>query len=496
MSKVKNATESLCASQSKGALRDRSRLMAKNAPKVIDSANVPLVEVVGKVAVPVTEWRIVPPGVACPPGCEYKMNMATGTNMIRVLQPGASSERPGREALVATPSRNVELPKSPLKRKKKEATKEGTSSTQLQVKKAKRDPMAEQFREIILAWEKAPVSEKVKRMLSEILPCSLGEFSDKRHKFQQDVVEAVAGIMAEAEAAFTKEISDARAQQDEAARDKPLREKEVSEATVRVEAAKLETQRLKVKLADSAVAFRAKTASLAEAEEAKKLDAQKSQEAEKKKGDFETALQDLNFLKTISAEEAEAHEKLHELVKLLKKHQFEEAVMISLPVALAKVPETRGKFDLMTIAQLEDEIGKRASEQESILIAAEPGQEKCRAAVQEAQEHLDRARAEQRVAAKSFDTASKHQATCEEALTETQKAMCSLASLLKRLESAAYAAEAELEVFHQGPMETFKTLRERTAPAPVVEEEVVASLAVEEHAIEVQEAEVPAVAAC
>lgn len=141
-------------------------------------------------------------------------------------------------------------------------------------------------------------------------------------------------------------------------------------------------------------------------------------------------------------------------------------------------------------------MAKKASEQEALLVAAGPEQEKCEATVREAQEHLDKARAEQRAAAKSFDTASKQQAACEEALTVAQTAMRSLASSVKRLENVAYAAEAELEVFHQGPMETFRRLRERTAPMPVVEEERVALLAVEEQPMEVREAEVSAVAAC
>merc|ERR1719353_2660035 len=115
--------------------------------------------------------------------------------------------------------------------------------------------------------------------------------------------------MADAEAAFNKEINDTRAQQEEAAKEKPLREKEAAEATANAEAAKAETQRLKVLLAESAIAFRSRTDSLADAVEAKKLDAQKSQEATKKKADFEIALEDLVFLKTIALDEPEAKKK-------------------------------------------------------------------------------------------------------------------------------------------------------------------------------------------
>lgn len=120
MLKLKNAPENHHPTRRKEALRDRSRLMLKNIQETCHSAKVPIVQVVRGVAVPVAEWRIVPDGVACPRGCEFKMDMEKGTNMIRVLQPTSSGDRP---CLVLTPSGNLEAPKvgnSLLKRKRVE----------------------------------------------------------------------------------------------------------------------------------------------------------------------------------------------------------------------------------------------------------------------------------------------------------------------------------------------------------------------------------------
>lgn len=47
----------------------------------------PTVRVVAGVAVPASEWRQVPKGVACPRGCEFRMDLTQGVNMIRTLQP-------------------------------------------------------------------------------------------------------------------------------------------------------------------------------------------------------------------------------------------------------------------------------------------------------------------------------------------------------------------------------------------------------------------------
>eukprot|EP00427_Karlodinium_veneficum_P030201 CAMPEP_0169188632 /NCGR_PEP_ID=MMETSP1016-20121227/3560_1 /TAXON_ID=342587 /ORGANISM="Karlodinium micrum, Strain CCMP2283" /LENGTH=221 /DNA_ID=CAMNT_0009264669 /DNA_START=157 /DNA_END=822 /DNA_ORIENTATION=- len=52
------------------------------------------VHVVNGIAVPTSEWRMVPPGVACPRGCEYRMDLATGKNMIRLL-PSRTDRREG-----------------------------------------------------------------------------------------------------------------------------------------------------------------------------------------------------------------------------------------------------------------------------------------------------------------------------------------------------------------------------------------------------------------
>eukprot|EP00928_Gymnodinium_smaydae_P071635 TRINITY_DN55174_c0_g1_i1.p1 TRINITY_DN55174_c0_g1~~TRINITY_DN55174_c0_g1_i1.p1 ORF type:complete len:228 (-),score=26.14 TRINITY_DN55174_c0_g1_i1:128-751(-) len=58
--------------------------MLKNNPE-ISSTQVAVVKVIRGVAVPTAEWCIVPKGVACPPGCEYRMCVSSGVNMIRLV---------------------------------------------------------------------------------------------------------------------------------------------------------------------------------------------------------------------------------------------------------------------------------------------------------------------------------------------------------------------------------------------------------------------------
>jgi hypothetical protein len=368
--------------------------------------------------------------------------------------------------------------------------KEILSSPQ-RVKKPKRDLAAEklneQLGEVVAALHQVDVSGEVAKMLSSVVPLSLGELSEQRHPFQKRVVEGIASLLLDAEAALKKEVADNRATRDEAAVDKPTREKAAVDAEEKLNSKIAEVQSAKVALAGKAMAFRAARTALAEAEQAKVLDGQVAQDAEKKKSDFVAALEDLTALKSAPAQDAEGRKRNSELMSLLKKHKFEESMMIALPAALAKAPEARGQFDSMVIGQLEAELAKNISEQDKILADAVPGQEKCTSAIKQAQDAFDAARGEQRSSAKIFDTLSKEQADLTEASAGAQKAVRDIVTVLKKHDKALHNAEVEVEIFEQGPRETFKALCERTTPPPVVEDE-------DDAAAPMEEVEVPVVA--
>merc|ERR1719258_917149 len=337
-------------------------------------------------------------------------------------------------------------------------------------------------------------------MLDSVLPFSLGEYSDQRHRFQEQVVEAIGSILGEAEAALKQDVTDKRSQRDAASAEKPLRESEAAEAANALEAKIAEVHRLKVILAEKATAFRAAKASLAAAEEAKVEDGQKVRETEKKKVDFVGATEHLNFLKAASSDDADGRKKKSELMALLKKYKFEESMMIALPAAFSKAPDARGQFDHMAINQLEGEIAKFVAEIDAVLAAAAPGQAKCEEAIKAAAEQLASAKGEQRVAAKAFDVASKEQADCEAASATAQKAVRSNAQLSKKLEKSLNDAEVEVELFEQGPRQTFKELCERTTPPPAMEAEdeenmVTTPAKADEDLLPVAEPEVPVIAA-
>lgn len=328
----------------------------------------------------------------------------------------------------------------------------------------------QQLQDVMVALSKAPISAEVTSMLESVVHLSLGEYSDQRHPFQERAIDAIEDILNEAETVLRKDVVDVKSQRDKAVSDKAQLEKDSEEASCLSKAKAEEVRGSKADLAQKARAFRAATKSLAEAEDLRRIDGKKMQEAENKKGDFEVALGDLVSLKTSQQEGDETSRRTENLMKFLNKYNWCESMLIALPAALAKAPDARGRFDVIALEQLEGELGKLIGEQKEIIVAAAPSQEKCDAAVREAQSSLANAVADQITSAKKIEETAEAAKTCEAAEAAAQKGLRNVNQQAKRLEASLNVAEVEVELFEQGPRQIFKQLKGRSTPAPIVEE--------------------------
>merc|ERR1712050_582431 len=196
---------------------------------------------------------------------------------------------------------------------------------------------------------------------------------------------------------------------------------------------------------------------------------QKGNDAEKKKEELTAAVENLTVLKAALPETADVQKRLCNLIEMLNKYKFDESMLIALPSALGKAPDARGRFDLIAISQLESKIDEMVAEQAAILAAAAPGQAKCDAAIKQATDCFTAARSGQMEAAKVFDVASKELAACEAIHKSAQRAVRDHAQSLGRLEKALRNADSDLEIFQEGPLDTFRQLCGRVT-VPVVEE--------------------------
>jgi hypothetical protein len=315
------------------------------------------------------------------------------------------------------------------------------------------------------------MAPELRDMLATILPLTLGEVKDERHRFQQQLVQGIAKMLKDIEATLKQQVADKKLECEAAAVERNLCDSEASEAAgnLRVQAA--ETYRLKVALAEKAKAFRMARSALAEVDQVKTLEERKCKNAEKKKSDCAKALENLRALQTVAPQDADSSEKAMDLIEMLKTYKFDDSMLIAAPAALRKDPNARGQFDLFAISLLETQLGKLAAEQDETLTASAPVQARLEAAIKQAQAHLAVTKSEQQLAAKSFDAAFRQQATCEAADKAAKMALCSIALMIKDIDKALSTAEVELEAFQQGPQEIFKELCERSTP-PSVETEL------------------------
>merc|ERR1719387_3264080 len=114
------------------------------------------------------------------------------------------------------------------------------SSPQRQPKKAKKDPLAEklqqQLLEVSASLSQANTTKELEKMIEIVLPLSLGEFSDQRHKFQEQVVDGIGSLLDEVEASLKQAVAEKKSQRDEAAAEKPQRESEAADAASKLQA--------------------------------------------------------------------------------------------------------------------------------------------------------------------------------------------------------------------------------------------------------------------
>jgi hypothetical protein len=251
-----------------------------------------------------------------------------------------------------------------------------------------------------------------------------------------------------------------------------------------LDAKKAEVQGLKRRLAADALAFRSAKKAVQDAEEEKNKQEFELNASRKKQDEYNTMLGQLDFLKDALPEESDAQAKGAALLALVQKHAFEDSMLIALPSALRKSPDSRGQFDKLTIDGLQIELNKRIAFLDVAIGSFAPIEKENAAAMEKARETLNVSNQKLRDSAKAFQTADAEQEMCTGVAADALKTARDMASNLRRTIKVCDSSEAELEVFRAGPLETFQSCRNIAKPKPEVvqvDEELVESVG---HAVE------------
>jgi hypothetical protein len=310
-----------------------------------------------------------------------------------------------------------------------------------------------------------------KEILIEVLPFSLGEYAERRHKFQESVVSTIGQVLKELEDGFAGGVKAALTEVEKFTLDEPRKQAGAAEAQKDSEEKRLTEKNAKDSLVVAAVDFRASRKALQDAEIA-----QQSAQAAIKVA--QTSAQELESMKAMMQdldnfpETPEAEQKILALIAMLKTYDFEQSMLVALPSTLGKSKEARGRFGDIVINGLADELQRRFAEQDSLVKSAEDELAKHAAAVAGAQDQFQKAQDNQLDTAEAWEGASKELAAALAAATTAQKTLNASAANLRKLTKAQNIAEAELDVFRQDALATFERLRQQIEPQQEPEEPI------------------------
>jgi len=309
-------------------------------------------------------------------------------------------------------------------------------------------------------------SEEVKAMLAACLSECLQVPKEKRHAYQVTVLNMVGEVLADVESGIKKEIEAAETRVAGAATTKVEREaaQVATQGEADTAAASLETK--KTASSDAVVAVKAAKTALSEAEhEQKQGDADYAAAAGKKEA-LELGIT-LHYipLKEGTATPADAKKSIAALKKLGETYDL-GSVLVAVPSALTKAPDTRGDFDHLVLAEFDKLIETKLGELVATLAVGEPAVQELTAKVEAAKtalttaEELDKACKE---AVKEAKETKKNTAT---ALTESIKSVERFLPELMEIGAGLDTTKASLESLQLGPLQDFRDLLEYTLILP------------------------------
>jgi hypothetical protein len=306
------------------------------------------------------------------------------------------------------------------------------------------------------------VPADVGTLLAQILPHSLGQAHDKRHRFQHQAVEVVEQLLQGMEDQLKNTIVEAQNKLDEVRKQVAPCETSVTDAEAKLVEDGERFSRETATLATAARKYRSARSVLREVQEAQLVGDRDYEVAVKKKQELQSIIDDLiTPLRNGTIPDVDVPNKIESLLLVLRQlgSSFDDAILRVLSSALSKSPSVRGNFELMAIDQLVKSMAKLMEAEDAILDAGEGGKLQRAAAVQSAQEALDEALKQQKLHAEVFEAAWDAKKHTEQALSTHRQTSKSLTSQIKSGAKAVYKAEADSEVFQDGARSAFEVLK-------------------------------------
>eukprot|EP00928_Gymnodinium_smaydae_P014267 TRINITY_DN1519_c0_g1_i1.p1 TRINITY_DN1519_c0_g1~~TRINITY_DN1519_c0_g1_i1.p1 ORF type:complete len:385 (+),score=166.08 TRINITY_DN1519_c0_g1_i1:62-1216(+) len=315
--------------------------------------------------------------------------------------------------------------------------------------------------DVAQALKAADLPQSAVETLLAALPLSLAVVKDERHKYQDEMVESVGAILTERKASLERSIEDATLQATEATSKAESQEAHVATAKGESDARQAAAHEAKVALAAVARGFQAAKKALLEAEQHAARGSRELAGAGKLKEEAEALVKDMERLHEPSKDA------IPNFVAALQKHvDLDDSLKTAIPCSFSKEPSTRGHFDHMVISQIGDKLAKRIEELKAKLDNGEADCAARKESVDKARSSLDEKKGEQIASARSYTVAADAFSAAAEKLGGAKKDLASAAKLQKDTAEGVTEAQVNLDLFVQGPLESFEKLRDRVAEKP------------------------------
>lgn len=328
-------------------------------------------------------------------------------------------------------------------------------------KKSKADPAFTSVTDAVISTETCP--ERVRTMLSEMLPFSLKYASDERHELQAMVVGMVEQTLNNEKAALeTKARGEAGALNSLKASESTLGDN-VTQAETALANAKDTVAAKSAALVDATAAEKASAEHLAKTRSEDKEATEKAAQVVANKIAIEGAVAE--HLQPIeNGEGGKQHFKKFE--PFLKQIELESTLLTALPSTCGKAKDKRGSFDVLVLEEFNKALKAKISALGEDIAGEGPAAAQRLAAVSAAEQDHQAKKTAMEQATEASNAAQKEQADRETALVDAKQAVEDFVPKLEACTKALADAEAALEAFKEGPLVHFTTLQNRVAAVP------------------------------
>mmetsp|Transcript_111873 Transcript_111873/g.316060 ORF Transcript_111873/g.316060 Transcript_111873/m.316060 type:complete len:372 (-) Transcript_111873:131-1246(-) len=328
-------------------------------------------------------------------------------------------------------------------------------------KKSRISPVDAKCKQVIGGLKDSALSDAAFESFACGVVHCLGVVREERHTFQERIIDAIADVFGKTGIRLEKAIESVRATREDIQTQISAREAETESAAAKLAALKGEMGSHKVRLAEDAREYQAAKATLQVklVHQTDGLNELKSAEAQK--AQVEGLAKEMGTVHEASNKD----EACADLVKRLFKHvDIDESMMTAIPCTLTKAPSTLGSFDKMVIEQLNASLHARVEKLNGLIASSDQVKESLEKDVSAAKSESDAAMKKQIVSARAFTAAASEVTAANEALSAMRKHVADLKKQLKASDRQVGEAEANSELFQDGPVAALAFLRERTAP--------------------------------